>query len=103
MAEKKQISLTIDDVVVKVPEGSTIMDAADSIGVAIPRLCYHPHLSILGACRVCLVDVEGARTLMAACSTPCTEGMVVQVNSKRAREARKQVVELLLSEHDGDC
>ena len=55
MAEKKQISLTIDDVVVKVPEGSTIMDAADSIGVAIPRLCYHPHLSILGACRVCLV------------------------------------------------
>ena len=97
------IQLRINGQPIGVAEGSTILQAAKQAGIHIPTLCFLEKREPVGACRVCLVDVEGARTLMAACSTPCTEGMVVQVNSKRAREARKQVVELLLSEHDGDC
>jgi NADP-reducing hydrogenase subunit HndD len=97
------IQIRINGQPIGVAEGSTILQAAKQAGVHIPTLCFLEKRDPVGACRVCLVDVEGARTLMAACSTPCTEGMVVQVNSKRARAARKQVVELLLSEHDGDC
>ena len=97
------IQLRINGQPIGVAEGSTILQAAKQAGIHIPTLCFLEKREPVGACRVCLVDVEGARTLMAACSTPCTEGMVVQVNSKRARQARKQVVELLLSEHDGDC
>ncbi len=103
MAEKKQISLTIDDVVVKVPEGSTIMDAADSIGVAIPRLCYHPHLSILGACRVCLVEVEGMRNPVASCAYPAEAGMKVRTSSTLLRRLRRDVVELILDNHPQEC
>ena len=86
-----------------VAEGSTILQAARQAGIHIPTLCYLEQRDPLGACRVCLVEVEVARTLVTACSAPCTEGMVVHVNSARARNARKQVVELLLSEHDGNC
>ena len=103
MAEKKQISLTIDDVAIKVPEGSTIMDAADTIGIAIPRLCYHPHLSILGACRVCLVEVEGLRNPVASCAYPAEEGMKVKTSSTLLRRLRRDVVELILDNHPQDC
>ena len=87
----------------EVGEGTTILQAARQAGIHVPTLCFLEKREPIGACRVCLVEVAGARTLMASCSTPCTEGMEVQVNSPRARAARKQVVELLLSEHDGDC
>ena len=97
------IHLTINGKVIEIAEGSTILQAAKSAGIQIPTLCFLEKREPLGACRVCLVEVEGARTLVAACSTPCTEGQVVHVNSPKARAARKQVVELLLSEHDGDC
>jgi len=103
MAEKKQISLTIDDLAVKVPEGSTIMDAADTIGVQIPRLCYHPHLSILGACRVCLVEVEGLRNPVASCAYPVEEGMKVRTSSTLLRRLRRDVVELILDNHPQEC
>lgn len=88
---------------VDVAVGTTILQAAKSVGIHIPTLCHMETCAPIGACRVCLVEVTGARTLAAACSTPCTDGMVVEVNSAKARTARRQVVELLLSEHDGDC
>ena len=97
------IRIRINSKEVEVVEGATILQAAKRAGVQIPTLCFLEKRDPLGACRVCLVEVEGARTLVAACSTPCTDGMVVHVNSARARTARKQVVELLLSEHDGNC
>ena len=97
------IHLTINGKAIEIAEGATILQAAKSAGIQIPTLCFLEKREPLGACRVCLVEVEGARSLVAACSTPCTEGQVVHVNSPKARAARKQVVELLLSEHDGDC
>ena len=95
--------LTMNGKVLDVADNSTILQAATSVGIRIPTLCYLESLTPMGACRVCLVEIEGAPTLSASCSTPVREGMVVQTNSKRVREARKTVVELLLSEHDGDC
>ncbi|MDD3544410.1 MAG: [Fe-Fe] hydrogenase large subunit C-terminal domain-containing protein, partial [Kiritimatiellae bacterium] len=80
-----------------------ILQAANKVGVTIPTLCHLENREPIGACRVCLVEVEGARTLVASCSTPVTEGMVVHTNSTLARNARRQVLELLLSEHDGNC
>jgi len=97
------IQIQINGKSVQVVEGATILEAARQAGVQIPTLCFLEKREPIGACRVCLVEVEGARTLMASCSSPCTDGMVVHVNSPKARAARKQVVELLLSEHDGDC
>jgi NADP-reducing hydrogenase subunit HndD len=97
------ISLTINNTQIEVPEGTTILTAAGKCGIKIPTLCFVENTVPKGACRVCVVEVEGARTLLAACSTPVTEGMVVKTNTKRARQARRLVVELLLSEHNGNC
>ncbi|HOZ47050.1 MAG TPA: NADH-dependent [FeFe] hydrogenase, group A6 [Candidatus Hydrogenedentes bacterium] len=96
-------TVTIDNITVEVPDGTTVLKAAQKAGVKIPTLCYLEDVQAIGACRVCLVEIEGARTLMASCVTPVTNGMVVHTNSRRAREARRTVVELLLSDHDGDC
>jgi iron-only hydrogenase group A len=87
----------------EVAEGTNILEAARGAGVHIPTLCYLEHVQAAGACRVCLVEVEGAKTLMASCVTPVSEGMKVHTNSKRVRDARRDVVELILSDHDGDC
>ena len=97
------LNVTINAQKLQVPEGSTLLQAARQAGVSVPTLCNLEHREAIGACRVCLVEVEGARTLLASCSTPATEGMVVRTHSARARAARRQVVELLLSEHEGDC
>ncbi len=97
------LNVTVNTQKVQVPEGTTILQAARQAGVTIPTLCNLEKHGAIGACRVCLVDVEGARTLVAACSTPVTEGMVVRTNTTHARNARRQVLELLLSEHDGNC
>jgi len=96
-------TVTVDSVPVEVPEGTTILEAAAKAGIKIPTLCYLKDVQAIGACRVCLVEVEGAKTLMASCVTPVNEGMKIRTNSKRVREARKTVVELLLSDHQGDC
>ena len=96
-------TLTIDNIAVEVPDGAMVLNAAEQAGVKIPTLCYLKDVQAIGACRVCMVEIEGGRTLMASCVTPATEGMKVHTNSKRAREARKMVVELLLSDHAGDC
>jgi NADP-reducing hydrogenase subunit HndD len=96
-------ALTIDNKRVEVPEGTNILDAARQAGVNIPTLCYLEKVQAMGSCRVCLVEVEGAKTLTASCVTPASEGMKVHTNSRRVREARRSVVELILSDHDGDC
>ncbi len=88
---------------VEVKPGATILEAAKAIGVKIPTLCFLEGKAPLGACRVCMVEVEGAKTLVAACSTPVAEGMKIHTNNSRVREARRTVVELLLSEHEGSC
>lgn len=88
---------------VEVPAGTSILDAAAQVGIKIPTLCHVEGQHPKGACRVCMVDVEGARSMVASCTTPVTEGMKVVTNSKNVRDARKFVVELLISEHCGEC
>ena len=96
-------TLTIDNRKVQVPDGTNLLDAARAAGVTIPSLCYLRNVQAIGACRVCLAEVEGAKSLVASCVTPATEGMKVHTNSARVRSARKTVVELILSDHEGDC
>ncbi len=96
-------SITIDSRTMEAPEGATVLEAARQMGVKIPTLCYLEGIQAIGACRVCLVEVEGARTLAASCVTPVAAGMKIHTNTKRVRDARRSVVELILSEHDGDC
>jgi NADP-reducing hydrogenase subunit HndD len=98
-----ECTLTINGKNVSVPRGATILDAAKKVGVSIPTLCHLEHRQPLGACRLCLVEVHGAKTLVTACSTPVGDGMEVATNSSKVRSARKMVMELLLSEHVGDC
>lgn len=96
-------TLTINKNVLNVPDSASILDAAEQAGIRIPTLCRLEGCEAIGACRVCLVEVEGARNLAAACSTPVRDGMVVHTNSARARNARRLTLELLLSEHEGNC
>ncbi len=103
MADKKMINLTIDDIKISVEEGATIVQAAKKIGVNIPTLCYQPDLSIPGACRVCIVEVKDSPFYIPACSTTVAEGMVVQTNSPQIRQARRDIVELLLDNHPKEC
>ncbi len=103
MADNEKISLIIDGMQTEVDSGATIMDAADRVGVHIPRLCYHPELSTLGACRICVVELEKRETMAASCSTPAEEGMVVKTTSPRLRRHRRDIVELILDNHPQDC
>ncbi|NLJ86261.1 MAG: 2Fe-2S iron-sulfur cluster binding domain-containing protein [Firmicutes bacterium] len=97
------VNLTIDGQVVEVPVGSTILEAAQLLGIDIPTLCYHPDQSIKAVCRVCVVEVEGQRVLQPACAYPVAEGMQVRTNTARVREARKTIIELMLAHHPQDC
>ncbi len=97
------VPVTIDGIETKVRLGSTILEAAKSIGVRIPTLCYHPDLEVAGLCRICVVEVQGQRTLQAACAYPITEPIRIKTYSKAVRIARRHVLDLLLSEHCGDC
>ncbi len=97
------ISLFVNDIQVEVPDGSMILDAAKKANIHIPTLCHLEGHEPLGACRVCVVEVEGAKMLVASCATPATEGMRVQTNTPKVRKARRTVVDFLLSEHDGNC
>jgi len=99
---ENMINLTIDGVQVSVPAGTTVLEAARQANIHIPTLCYLKDVNQIGACRVCVVDV-GARALQAACVYPVAEGMVVKTNTPAVRQARKTVVELLLSIHDRKC
>lgn len=96
-------SLTIDNVKVQVSEGTSILEAARQAGIRVPTLCYLKDVQAIGACRLCLVEVQGAKALVASCAMPASDGMVVKTNTQRVREGRRTVMELLLSEHAGDC
>jgi NADH dehydrogenase/NADH:ubiquinone oxidoreductase subunit G len=97
------VKLTIDGNEVQVPKGTTVLEAAEQIGIHIPRLCYDPDLSAVGACRLCIVKIEGMRNLPASCVTEVTEGMVVHTDTSEVIEARKTLLELLLANHPVDC
>src|SRR5437899_4501995 len=101
----EMVNLTIDDVEVSVPKGTLVIRAAELIGVQIPRFCDHPLLDPVGACRQCLVEVEGQRKPMASCTTVATDDMVVrtQLTSEAADKAQRGVMELLLINHPLDC
>jgi formate dehydrogenase major subunit len=97
------VTLTINGQIAQVREGVTILEAARSIGIEIPTLCYDPRLKPHGSCRMCVVEVEGARSLQTGCSTPVAEGMKVWTESAAVVEARREILKLLLSTHEGDC
>ena len=97
------VKLTIDGRSAEVAEGTTILDAAESVGIDIPTLCYLKGICEVGACRVCVVEIEGDDRLSAACNTVCEDGMVIYTNSRRALDARRVNVELALSAHNSDC
>src|SRR5262245_17544340 len=99
----KQITLTIDGVDVEVPEGTTVLRAAALAGINIPKLCATDSLEPFGSCRLCLVEIEGAKGLPASCTTEAREGMKVTTQSKRVAGIRRNVMELYISDHPLDC
>jgi iron-only hydrogenase group A len=100
---EQTINILIDGEPLVVPAKTTILDAAEKLGIHIPRLCYHPRLSLEGSCRVCVVQVKGFGHFLTACTTEAWEGMEVETNSPAIRQARRDIVELLLDNHPKDC
>ncbi|MBD3409489.1 MAG: 2Fe-2S iron-sulfur cluster binding domain-containing protein [Ignavibacteriales bacterium] len=98
-----QVSVKINDREMKVPLGTTILEACQANGIHVPTLCDHPDLQMAGMCRVCVVEVEGMRTLQASCAFPITEPITINTSSPAVRRARRHVIDLLLSEHKGEC
>jgi len=97
------LNIEVDGRAVQVPHGSTVMDAANKLGIFVPHFCYHKKLSIAANCRMCLVQVEKAPKPMPACATPVTDGMKVLTHSDQAVGAQKGVMEFLLINHPLDC
>src|SRR5690554_3862529 len=98
-----KVRLSIDEQLVEVEKGSTILEAAREAGIEIPTLCYHPELTLHGSCRVCVVENLDSGKLLASCVTPVQEGMNISTRSTRARRARRRNVVLLLANHPNDC
>ncbi len=103
MSDHEMVKLTIDNIELEVESGTSILEAANEIGIEIPSLCYLKEINEIGACRVCLVEIEGVKALQASCVYPITCPIKVYTNTERVRKARKRVVELLLSEHNREC
>ena len=99
----RNVTLTIDHKSVTVPENTTILEAARSVNINIPTLCYLKDINEIGACRICCVEVEGMERLVPACDNVVADGMVVFTNSAKAREARRMNLRLILSHHDTSC
>src|SRR3954466_2934975 len=97
------VKIEVDGKPVEVPQGATVMDAANKLGVYVPHFCYHKKLSIAANCRMCLVEVEKAPKPLPACATPATEGMKVWTHSANAKDAQNGVMEFLLINHPLDC
>ncbi|MDY2636435.1 MAG: [FeFe] hydrogenase, group A [Phascolarctobacterium sp.] len=97
------VNLTIDGLKVSVPEGTTIMQAAATVGIDIPRLCFLKDINEISACKVCVVEIQGQNRVVTSCTTPVQEGLVVYTNSPKARSVRRTNVELILSQHDCLC
>ncbi len=103
MLEMKKVNAIIDNIPVSVNEGTTIMEAADQIGHHVPRLCYHPHISTEGACRICVVEVEGRPNFIPSCATILSDGMVIKTNTPELHQTRRDLVELMLNNHPSSC
>ena len=97
------VNFTIDGKKICVEEGVTIMEAAENVGIPIPRLCFLKDINEIAACRVCVVEVEGKDRLITSCNNVPEEGMVIYTNSPKVRRDRKTTVELMLSQHDCQC
>ena len=97
------VRLTIDGRSVTVKKGTTVLEAARQAGVRIPTLCYLKEINQIGACRVCMVELEGCDRLIPSCDTPCEEGMVIRTNTQRVRDTRRLNVEMILSRHHTNC
>src|SRR6195256_272714 len=104
-APVETVTVTIDSFEISVPKGTLVIRAAELLGIQIPRFCDHPLLDPVGACRQCIVEVEGQRKPVASCTTPVADGMVVttQLTSPVAEKAQRGVMELLLINHPLDC
>jgi NADP-reducing hydrogenase subunit HndD len=100
---KEKVNLKIDNLSVSVDAGTTILEAAKRINVRIPTLCHHEDLCVAGNCRVCVVEQAGVDRLLPSCAIPVAEGMEVHTNTLKVRTARKQIIELLISEHRAEC
>jgi NADH-quinone oxidoreductase subunit G/[NiFe] hydrogenase diaphorase moiety small subunit len=98
-----KVGISINGQEIKVPLGTTILDAAKQVGINIPTLCHHPDLCVAGVCRVCSVEVEGMRTLQAACAFPVTAPMKIFTHTRKVRQARRHIIDLLLADHYGEC
>ncbi len=103
MENVKMVNLKINNIPVTVPAGTTILDAAKQAGIKIPTLCYLRDINAIGACRVCVVEVKGARSLVASCVYPVNEGMEVFTSTPKVLKSRKTTVELILSDHKKEC
>ena len=99
----EKVTLTIDGRSVTVPKDYTVLKAAKELNINIPTLCYLPDINQIGACRMCLVEVKGARSLQASCTLPVAEGMEVKTNTPLLRQTRKTILELILSDHNREC
>ncbi|TCQ03745.1 NADH-dependent [FeFe] hydrogenase, group A6 [Serpentinicella alkaliphila] len=99
----EMITLTIDNVKTEVPKNYTVLEAAKTVNIDIPTLCYLKGINEVGACRVCLVEVQGFKSLQTACVLPVQEGMVVRTNTQNLRQTRREVLELALASHNRDC
>lgn len=97
------VAISIDGIEIRIPQGSTILDAARQVGVRIPTLCHHDDLCTAGVCRICVVEVEGMRNLQASCATPIMQPITIKTNTAKVRSARRHIIDLLLAEHYGDC
>ena len=97
------VTLTVDGKKLTVPAGTLLIEASKSAGIEVPSFCYYPGLSLQGACRMCLVEIEKMPKLQTACTTPVAEGMVVTTESDKIKQARKSMLELLLANHPLDC
>ena len=97
------INLTIDGKNIEVPEGTTILQAATKLGIDIPTLCYLKEINEIGDCRMCLVEVEGKRGFATSCIQKAEDGMVVHTKTPEVLEARKTMLDLILSNHHQDC
>lgn len=96
----EEITLTIDGQEVTVPAGTTLLEAAQQLGIEVPTICYHPSLTANAVCRMCVVEAEGARVLLASCVAECTDGLVVQTRSERVERSRRTIIEMLDSAVD---
>jgi len=99
----KQVEITIDGNPISVPLGTTILEAAQQLGIRIPTLCYHEDLCLAGVCRICVIEVQDQRTLQAACSYPITTPIQVRTHSAAVRRARRHTLDLMLANHYGEC